>query len=142
MSMKQRIIPELSGNKAYAHHLGLNVQVYFNLRKKLFSVQHKGRVLFHTRAVALKECLFKVSEAGRQRVLRENRKNVHAKIHGTLVFFDYDRVSRYAKPARLVSYNPYENESFVTRGWNAFPLPVTHSDIVHITTAGVLAIST
>lgn len=67
----------------------MRVSVYFNLHRKLFSVRAeegpaKGRVIAHAPAVILDRPTFKVSEAGRQRVLRERRKNVHAYVCGEL----------------------------------------------------------
>ena len=101
---------------------GLRVFVYYNLHKHMWSVkalegEHKGRVITHTRHLALMDCTFKVSEAGRQRVLRERRKNVHAGIVGiapksilTAIKSDYmvgDGVP--------ITYNPYKYDSFVSK---------------------------
>jgi hypothetical protein len=92
----------------------MRVFVYFNLHKRVWSVralegEHKGRVLQHASALCLADCTFKVSEAGRQRVLRERQKNVHAGVKGTLVA---------APPAglalpRRVTYDPYKYTTFV-----------------------------
>lgn len=88
------------------------VQVYYNFHKKLFSVQEKvnGRwkVVEHTKDIVIRNAKFVVSEAGRQRVLKEKRKNVHAKIVGErfpfspLIFAYRDKVS----------YNPYKGANF------------------------------
>ena len=54
----------------------------------------------------------KVSAAGRKRVLKQKRKNVHAFVKGDKVLY----VPPYLKWKR-VSYNPYKNETFVdTKG--------------------------
>ena len=57
------------------------IRVYYNFRKKLFSVQEKingsWKVVEHTKEIFLRNATFKVSEAGRQRVLKQKRKNVH-----------------------------------------------------------------
>jgi len=91
----------------------MKIRIYFNLHRKLFTVQHmtaKGwRVWKHVDNISLHFPRFKVSEAGRQRVLREKRKNVHAFIEGTLtapMTVDPDDLKR-------VSYNPYLCGSFV-----------------------------
>lgn len=85
------------------------VRVYYNLHKKCLSVQHRTpegwRVLEHTSDIKLKDVTFKVSKAGRARVLREGRKNVHAFVEGTLV----DTCSTSVR----VTYNPYLYDSFV-----------------------------
>jgi hypothetical protein len=66
---------------------GQKVKVYFNLHKMVFSVkdQKTGLVIGHTPVISLEGCEFKVSEAGRQRVLKEGRKNVHAYVTGYYV---------------------------------------------------------
>jgi len=53
---------------------------------------------------------FVVSKAGRERVLAEGRKNVHAVIRGDIRLGAFDG---YAKLER-VRYNPYVSASFVT----------------------------
>ena len=58
--------------------------VYRNLNKNCWSIRINGLVAIHAEHVILKEAQFKVSEAGRQRVLKEKRKNVHAGVQGRL----------------------------------------------------------
>ena len=60
------------------------VEVYRNLHKKCWSVRQRGKVKLHTDYICLKDVEFKVSQKGRERVLREQRKNVHAFIKGFL----------------------------------------------------------
>ena len=100
----------------------MRVFVYFNLHKKCFSIKalegdRKGRVVAHSNTVLLESCKFKVSEAGRQRVLREKRKNVHAGVTGTWI--NADRVEScyefLSMVGRQVSYNPYKYSSFVIK---------------------------
>jgi hypothetical protein len=88
---------------------GQKVFVYFNLHKKLFSVRDHitGLVVGHTDMIALENVTFKVSEAGRQRVLREKRKNVHAGVLGTVKDLPI------APPGHAAFYNPYKYSSFV-----------------------------
>jgi len=88
---------------------GQKVFVYFNLHKKLFSVRDHitGIVVGHTDMIALENVTFKVSEAGRQRVLREKRKNVHAGVMGIVKDFPCPVAWSTA------FYNPYKYESFV-----------------------------
>ncbi|TXT25404.1 MAG: hypothetical protein FD131_4605 [Rhodocyclaceae bacterium] len=70
---------------------GLLCDVYLNLHKAGFlSVRaaegpDKGRVVGHVSAIELEGCTFRVSEAGRQRVIRERAKNVHATVRGRVV---------------------------------------------------------
>ena len=87
------------------------VRVYRNLNKKCLSVQSwvegKGwRVTDHVQHIFLDNASFKVSEAGRKRVLDQKRKNVHAFIIG-------DRVEQPKKtPTEKVRYNPYVSHNF------------------------------
>lgn len=91
----------------------MKVFVYFNLHRKCWSVKamegpKKGLVIKHTDSIKLVDCKFKVSEAGRQRVIREQRKNVHAGVVGTMV--------EHAIPCSLpVSYNPYRFAHFFNK---------------------------
>jgi len=90
----------------------MKVRVYFNLHRDQLSVQHKTpkgwRLWRHAAQVALHNIRFKVSESGRQRVLREKRKNVHAFIEGELVLVTGDPIN----PTTVVTYNPYTMPSF------------------------------
>lgn len=60
----------------------------------------------------IKEARFLVSEKGRLRVLREKRKNVHAGVRGYLTF---DSTLNVRDFTQQVSYNPYKNETFVSK---------------------------
>lgn len=95
------------------------VKIYWNSNKNCFSVLHKGKVVLHVNSFELFEVEYKVSEAGRQRVLREKKKNVHAYICGRLVDYvlseqapDLETFLKNEGPLRI-GYNPYANESFV-----------------------------
>lgn len=70
---------------------------------------------------------FIVSEAGRQRVLKEKRKNVHAFVIGELVdddgAFGQDADGK-DLPVR-VTYNPYVAGTFMAEGLALNPTPVT-----------------
>jgi len=101
------------------------VAVYRNLHKLgyVYSVQDfkTKRVTDRTSEIFLKDCEFKVSEAGRQRVLREKRKNVHAKIVGTRLskeewdetLLKLEILDLYYLDGVGVSYNPYKYPTFV-----------------------------
>ena len=93
----------------------MKVFVYYNLHKNLFSVkalegEKKGLVIAHVKRISLEDVEFKVSQAGRQRVLREQRKNVHAGVKGSWVMGHRERVTLTA-----VMYDPYLYSTFVTR---------------------------
>lgn len=89
----------------------VQAKVYWNFHRKCFSVQVGGRVVAHATRVTLASVRFRVSEAGRQRVLRDKRKNVHAYVTGDLasdIAVDDVYEQGFAK------YNPYVNTMFVT----------------------------
>ena len=95
----------------------MKVFVYFNLHRKLFSVKAlegpmKGRVIAHRHALLINDATFKVSEAGRQRVIREQRKNVHAGVSGTWDD-DYITFRHVMVNGSAIMYNPYKYSTFV-----------------------------
>jgi hypothetical protein len=91
----------------------MRVEVYFNLHKRLWSVRQcsTGRVILHTDKVHIRDAKFVVHKAGRERVLREGKKNVHAFVRGEATHFD-DFDPDYLDYT-LVSYNPYKHDTFV-----------------------------
>ena len=87
------------------------VEVYRNLHKNCYSVraltgENKGRVIDHVRSITLKDATFVVQPAGRDRVLREKRKNVHAFVRGYVTDESITHGMR-------VRYDPYLNDAFV-----------------------------
>lgn len=86
---------------------------YYNLHKHCLSIQTrtpKGwRVSYYTNSINLKDVSFKVNETGRQRVIREKRKNVHALIEGSYMAI------LPIEPTRQVIYNPYLYTNFVAK---------------------------
>lgn len=87
---------------------GKRVRVYRNLHKDCFSVKcmKTGLVIAHVKEITLKDATFPVSKAGRARVLKEKRKNVHAFVQGivdnnALVFGN-----------TRICYNPYKKGYF------------------------------
>lgn len=93
------------------------MQVYFNLHKKSWSIRDPQTGLVTNKAtpqyfVVLRDVTFKVSEAGRQRVIAEKRKNVHSFAVGTPL--DTMNTVELVKAATVpVSYNPYKAGHFV-----------------------------
>lgn len=85
---------------------GATVEVYRNLHRNCLSVRLNGLVVAHVNEITLDGVVFKVSEAGRQRVIRERRKNVHALIKGRVVALQA------AQDGVPVRYNPYLRPTF------------------------------
>jgi hypothetical protein len=95
-------------------------------------------VIAHAAMMVLRDVEFRVSEAGRQRVLREKRKNVHAFVVGELAAFrDIRKWS--SRRTWLVRYNPYRGPCFVLKDND---VPVTHAHeamLIATLEAGALA---
>lgn len=87
----------------------MEVEVYRNLHRKQWSVRSKGRVRLHLRSVVLQNVKFVVQPGGRARVLKEQRKNVHAFVKGQILECHYLDLSNYVE----VKYNPYISGTFI-----------------------------
>ena len=89
--------------------------VYYNLHKHVFSLKNNTTKKVEKRSsiVLMQDCVFKVSEKGRQRVLREKVKNVHAGVLGELISTEseVDDTSSFVE----LTYNPYIYDSFVVK---------------------------
>lgn len=110
--------PQLKGRKvipfdATEHH-GKKVFVFFNLHNNLWSIRHNGKTIGHTDKIVLDQPEFKVSEAGRQRVIRDKKKNVHAGVSG---FVSAEATEHGPQEGRTrASYNPYRGPHFTAAG--------------------------
>ena len=92
----------------------MRVEVYYNLHKHVFSVRHKGRVIAHTNAIQIKNAEYVVRKSGRQRVLKEGRKNVHAFVRGDMLEHEGGAFDMsFSVLGDRVTYNPYKYKSFV-----------------------------
>jgi hypothetical protein len=89
----------------------MKVKVYRNLHKQCWSVKHKQKVIARKYILTLSNATFKVSQTGRNRVLKEKKKNVHAFVCGELV----EVWSEEFGVAVEVTYNPYKYDSFVVK---------------------------
>lgn len=92
---------------------GDRVEIYWNLHKHCFSIKacdgpKKGRVVQYVWSFNLSDAKFVVRPAGRDKVRREGRKNVHAFVRGF-----WDKELEYSLKNQ-VSYNPYKNDTFVS----------------------------
>lgn len=88
----------------------MRTDVYWNLHKHIWSLRQKGKVVAHMGTVVLSDVTFRVQPAGRERVRREGKKNVHAFAQG-----NYEPASSYRdhKVGRRITYNPYKHDTFV-----------------------------
>lgn len=93
-------------------YCGVKVRVYWNFHKKCWSVvNYETRlVICHSDHVILEGVTSRVSEYGRQRVLKDKRKNVHAWLIGRIVPTFTDKPY---KAIGNIGYNPYRHHTFV-----------------------------
>lgn len=90
----------------------MRVEAYYNLHRRCLSYRPVGRGgrVAHADVVVLDDVVFAVQPAGRARVLREMRKNVHAFVRGTLV--GHEPLPSKRGWVRVV-YDPYRHATFV-----------------------------
>ena len=127
---QQEIERDASTNLLSMNVLNKNVEVYYNLHIKCLSVRKRGLVIDHVSSILLKNAQFVVQPAGRKRVLKEKRKNVHAYVRGERV-----AVASFDGKSERITYNPYKNKSFVSVETGK---PVYKKDIVAITGKDIL----
>ena len=88
------------------------------------------RVIDRVKTLIMHDVVFLVSEAGRERVLRERVKNVHAGIEGTVhQTKPFDEIPFHATQVR---YNPYLFDYFFDTDGN----PVYDADRVYLDESG------
>ena len=109
----------------------MRVQVYYNLHKECLSVRHKGKVIEHAQSVILQNASFHVQPAGRARVLKEKRKNVHAYVAGDMAesFWFTEPSASIWTATQHVTYNPYKYRTFVDKLTGK---PITKAPVVLI----------
>lgn len=90
----------------------MRVFVYRNLHKNCLSVRDvkTGIVIAYVDSILLKNIKFKVSAKGRERVLREKRKNVHAGVEGEWI---KSEILPNTNDCLRIIYDPYKFASFV-----------------------------
>ena len=92
--------------------VGLRNFVYWNFDDLLFTVQNRetGRVRRHAQALTLRDADFEVDHEGRDRMLREGRRTLHAGIRGEIVPEEPENLEGWTR----VVYDPRRHEGFVT----------------------------
>jgi len=108
----------------------MRVKCYWNLHKNTYSVvamegEKKGRVIGYYNLIHLEDAEFRVRESGRQRVLRDRVKNVHAFVIGQMV----DPTWAASECDKGVTYNPYRSGEFYERKGG---LKVTYANRVRL----------
>ena len=107
------------------------IEVYRNLHKKCWSVRQGGKVKVHTSYICLQDVKFVVQPAGRQKVLDEQKKNVHAFVKGYLI--SARTINRLNKDIEwtmdAVTYNPYKHPHFTCGEFEAVRAELVDMDI-------------
>ena len=125
------------------------VEVYRNLHypNRTWSVKsgRTKRVIARRELVLIKDATLVVRESGRQRVIKEKRKNVHAAVVGTWVR-DKETIAQILISAEIlkkqnqmkhVTYDPYKHPLFIE---TATLLPVVVADWVLLDSEGLWVI--
>jgi len=91
----------------------MKVEVYRNLHKQCWSVRDNktGKVVDHVRNIHIKDATLVVRPSGREKVLRERKKNVHAFVKGEIT-----TIGGVPIEIHQVVYNPYKNTTFIEKG--------------------------
>lgn len=100
----------------------MKVDVYYNLHKNVWSIRDRKtqKVVNHSHAVLFPNVVsFVVRQGGRDKVIREKKKNVHAFVRGiNPVFHEIETVEDFidANPHFMeITYNPYKHHYFYER---------------------------
>lgn len=129
--------------------IGRIVQVYFNTTRQCWSVRDKQtrKVIAYPKNITLhghigspisgKTCRFHVGQSGRDRVVREKRKNIHAWVEGKVIAVDLDvtmpRLSELGAERQEAEYDPYRMYHFINKKtW----VPVGRAATVQLTEKG------
>ena len=102
-------------------HVLERVETYYNLHKGCLSFRPPGGKVRHARAMILNNVKFAVQPAGREKVRREGKKNVHAFVRGEMMWVaglndklgDYANANMERQGYKRITYNPYKYDSFV-----------------------------
>lgn len=91
------------------------VRVYWNSTRKMWSIKKGNNPVEHATVLVLRDCKFLVNEAGRQRVIRNKKKDVHAYVEGEIISKEgLSHLPSYDE----IRYNPFKNETFVDSSGN------------------------
>lgn len=120
----------------------IEADVFRNLNSGGYSVRSReksmyGEVVSKEQIVIVRDAEFVVHEEGRQRVLEEGVKNVHAVVRGVVVSMDsWTRMEQ--KESVPIAYDPYKYEDFVHAETEH---AIASADLVCLHPSGVSAFS-
>jgi hypothetical protein len=113
------------------------VRVFRNLspqyrKETVYSVVQGGRTVAHTRDIVLEQPTFHVSEKGRQYVLANKRKIVHAYVSG------YINNTKQIEPlGDIVKYNPYKYSTFICESTSGDVIALAGASLARLDNTGV-----
>jgi len=112
------------------------VRVFKNPKLGCYNIMQGGLIKATARQIRLRDAEFLVRESGRQRMLREKRRTIHAYVQGRLIDFSHpdDAKSINHLPGRQATYNPYRYSSFVDRETE---VPLSRAPWVQLDECGV-----
>jgi hypothetical protein len=125
---------------------GRKVWVYRNLKygrnsAPLYSVVCNGKVVRRVHRILLTDCRFVVRERGRQMVLQQKTKNVHAFVvgydAGTAGAYGIDKNGK-DLPVRVI-YNPYNDANFMAIGGPTLKRAISGAGVVLLNKNGISA---
>ena len=113
------------------------VRVFRNWKHGCYSIMQGGALRASARQVRLADVEFRVREQGRERMLREARRNVHAFAVGRLVDFVHPDEERALEvvDGRGVFYDPWRFAAFVDRETES---PVARAGVAQFDEEGVV----
>ena len=125
---------------------GDRVEVYRNLHNNTFSVRRNGKVVKHLEnwmTLCLQDVKFAVQPAGREKVRREGKKNVHAYIRGTVIKAEeYNFSETFKEKCNVwVTYNPYQNDSFISYVQDTTPADTKYTTCTPIHKANLVTLN-
>ncbi len=88
--------------------------IYRNLHTKGFSIKYRGKVVDRGNCFFGENVTFKVSELGRQRVITDTQKNVHA--YAVCDKYYHAGAVQTGSDDKIISYNPYKVGNFIYNG--------------------------
>lgn len=90
----------------------MTYEIYWNLHRRKFSIRQDGRVIGHVDSINAFETRLVVQPAGRERVRRTGKKNVHAFVRARYVEVLEPGAPHMMFARTRVTYNPYTHEQF------------------------------
>ncbi len=116
--------------------------IYRNLHRKCFSLRKAGKVYGYADKLLAMDVTFKVSEAGRKKVLETRRKNVHAGVLSPEIITDSATLqaefTREYSQLTKVSYNPYRAPGFFILDSDNI---ISGAEKVYLTPSGAFALN-